>query len=120
MTIMGNFESCYVGDCGTTITDLCHPNNTIQIEDCQAVNTELAFQLEDPASCQVLEEEVCRGLPRDWENTGATIELEYDSEGCYNLTDVENYKYYQPQLTFMKYLGIIGLGKIYEDLHYLI
>ena len=111
MTIMGNFESCYVGHCATTITHLCLQNNTIEIEDCQAVNTRLDFVLEDPASCQVLEEEVCRELPKHLENTGTIKELEYDSEGCYNLTDLENYKYFQPQLTFMKYLGIIGMGK---------
>ena len=111
---MGNFESCYVGDCSTSLSDLCDPDYTINLEEtqCQGVNTHLAFLVEDPASCQVLESDVCLELASHWENNATNIELEYDEAGCYNLSDLENYKYYQPQLTFMKYLAIIGMGNI--------
>ena len=116
---MGNLESCHVGDCTTTITDLCDLTIDLVESQCHNVNTNLAFAVEDPASCQVLEEDVCWDLALALENNATNLELEYDEAGCYNLTDVENYKYYQPQLAFMKYLGITGMGKIQEDLNYL-
>ena len=113
---MGNFESCYVGDCTSTITEVCDQIIDLEETQCQDVNTDLAFVRGDPASCQVLEAGLCWELPLHWERNATNIELEYDEAGCYNLTDLENYKYYQPQLTFMKYLGIIGMGKIEVEL----
>lgn len=33
------------------------------------------------------------------------------SLGCYDLSDLEHYKYYEDLLAFIKYLGMIGTGK---------
>ena len=117
---MGNFESCHVGSCSATLTEVCDLTVNLEETQCQGVNTHLAFLVDDPASCQVLEEDLCWDLALDWENNATNIELEYDEAGCYNITDLENYKYYQPQLTFMKYLAIFGMGKIQENIYYLI
>ena len=78
---------------------------------CDSVkNISLSAGLEDN-SCHLLDSHLCQDLHVHREKHATRVELNYDMDGCYDLSDLEHYKYYEDQLLFMKYLGVIGMGQ---------
>ena len=106
-----NLQSCYVGHCN--ITNICLQTEIIILNQthCDSVkNTSLSPGLE-ASSCHLLENEFCQDLHVHKEKPATRVELNYDIDGCYDLSDLEHYKYYEDQLVFMKYLGVIAMGQ---------
>ena len=108
---MGNLQSCHVGQCN--ITNICFDTEIIILNEthCDSVkNISLSAGLEDN-SCHLLDSHLCQDLHVHREKHATRVELNYDMDGCYDLSDLEHYKYYEDQLVFMKYLGVIGMGQ---------